>query len=90
MVPPTAAPANGYRRSQADETEEAAVSDPLNDTPTPDEVEQQEAVVPEDDAEPAVGVLDDEHAHADEGDLLEQHRSVPADDESDYYDEETE
>jgi hypothetical protein len=61
----------------------------MDDTPTPDELDQQEPVVPEEDAEPAVGPLDDEHTRADEGDLLEQHRPVPGDD-SDYDDEETE
>ena len=63
------------------------MSDPVNDTPTPDELEQRESVVPEEDAEPAVGPLDDEHARADEGDLLEQHQPVPTDDSDDYEEE---
>jgi hypothetical protein len=57
--------------------------------PTPDELEQQQQVVDDEDGDLGDGPFDDEHARADEGDLVEQRQAVPTDDDADYQAEAT-
>jgi hypothetical protein len=61
-----------------------ATSDLPEAAPTPDELEQQRSAVPEDDqpegADPEQDApLGDQQAEAAEGDLVEQHQTMPGD-----------
>jgi hypothetical protein len=61
------------------------MSDPLNDVPTPDELEQQRSAVPgtdeaEADGLPVDGPLGDQGVEAAEGDFVEQRQAMPDDD----------